>query len=56
MANPTPRADGLRAMREAKFDASQRRMKDEAAKAIDRPTTKVATPKPKAKKIGRKRG
>ena len=33
MANPTPRADALRAMREAKFDAAQRLIK-EAGKAV----------------------
>jgi hypothetical protein len=32
MANPTPRTDALRAMREAKFEAEQRRMKQEAGK------------------------
>ena len=31
MANPTPRADALRQMREAKFEAEQRRRKQEAA-------------------------
>lgn len=37
MANPTPRTDALRAMREAKFEAEQRRMKQEAGKPATAP-------------------
>jgi hypothetical protein len=46
MANPTPRADALRAMREAKFEAAQRLIK-EAGKAAAPTESK---PAPAAKK------
>ncbi|WP_371423273.1 hypothetical protein [Tardiphaga sp.] len=46
MANPTPRADALRAMREAKFEAAQRLIK-EAGKAAAATESK---PAPAAKK------
>ena len=47
MANPTPRADALRAMREAKFEAAQRLIK-EAGKAAAPAESK---PAPAAKKV-----
>ncbi len=53
MAEQTPRADGLRAMREAKFDMNQRRMKEEQGKTVERPKPTV---KKMPAKIGRKRG
>ena len=52
MANPTPRADALRAMREAKFEAAQRLIKEAgkaAAPVESKPapaTKKVAAAKP----------
>jgi hypothetical protein len=44
MANPTPRADALRAMREAKFEAAQRLIK-EAGKAVAATADKPIAPK-----------
>ncbi|SNT09760.1 hypothetical protein SAMN05216374_2667 [Tardiphaga sp. OK246] len=55
MANPTPRADALRAMREAKFEAAQRLIKEvgkAAAPAESKPAPavkKVAAAKPAGK-------
>lgn len=49
MANPTPRADALRQMREAKFEAEQRRLKQETSKPAEAPKRKptaVAEDKP----------
>ncbi|QDM22223.1 hypothetical protein FIU28_14480 [Tardiphaga sp. vice154] len=40
MANPTPRADALRQMREAKFEAEQRRLKQETSKPTEAPRRK----------------
>ena len=40
MANPTPRADALRQMREAKFEAEQKRLKQETAKPAEAPKRK----------------
>jgi hypothetical protein len=47
MANPTPRADALRAMREAKFEAAQRLIK-EAGKSA---TLAESKPAPATKKM-----
>lgn len=54
---PTPRADGLRAMREARYELNQRRMKEEQSNILDRPKAiaKKAAKK-KAAKNSRKRG
>jgi hypothetical protein len=41
MAHPTPRADALRQMREAKFEAEQKRLKQETGKPAE-----TAKPKP----------
>lgn len=40
MANPTPRADALRQMREAKFEAEQKRLKQETGKPAEAPKRK----------------
>lgn len=51
---PSPRADGLRAMREARFELNQRRMKEGRGKTVDRP--KAIAKKSVAKKTkGKKR-
>jgi hypothetical protein len=50
---PSPRADALRAMREAKFELNQRRMKEDMGKTVDRPkaiSKKAAAKKNKGKK------
>jgi hypothetical protein len=41
MAQSTPRADALRQMREAKFEAEQKRLKQEAGKPADAPKHKA---------------
>ena len=40
MAHPTPRADALRQMREAKFEAEQKRLKQETGKPAEAPKRK----------------
>lgn len=44
MAHPTPRADALRQMREAKFEAEQKRLRQETSKPAE-----VAKRKPEAR-------
>jgi hypothetical protein len=46
MAQPTPRADALRQMREAKFEAEQRRLKQESVKPAEPKPAAVKEPKP----------
>ena len=41
MAHPTPRADALRQMREAKFEAEQKRLKQETGKPEAAPKRKA---------------
>ena len=41
MAHPTPRADALRQMREAKFEAEQKRLKQETGKPAEAPKRKA---------------
>lgn len=57
MAQPTPRTDALRQMRETKFEAEQKRLKDEASKPVDPPKLDAAqeTPKNLTAKNNRKR-
>lgn len=43
MAHPTPRADALRQMREAKFEAEQKRLKQETSKPAEAPKRKPET-------------
>ena len=52
---PSPRADALRAMREAKYELNQRRMKEEQGRTVERPKP-AAKVKKKPTKISRKRG
>jgi hypothetical protein len=57
MPQSYPRTEGLRAMREARFELNQRRMREEQGKTIDRPKAiakKLGKKKPA--KISRKRG
>jgi cell division septation protein DedD len=46
MANPTPRADALRQMREAKFEAEQKRLKQESVKPAEPKPVAAKEPKP----------
>lgn len=64
MGQPSPRADALRAMREARYDLNQKRMKEDQGRTVERPTVaavnkKAAKQKPAKKskrKIDRTRG
>jgi hypothetical protein len=51
MSQPTPRADALRAMREAKFDFNQRRMREDMGRTSDRP--KAIAKKAAKKKVAK---
>ncbi len=53
---PSPRADGLRAMREANFERNQRRMREEQGNTVDRPKPIAKKAAKKKAKISRKRG
>ena len=59
MAHPTPRADALRQMREAKFEAEQKRLKQETGKPAEAPKRKadpvVDLEKPAAKPAAAKK-
>jgi hypothetical protein len=56
MAQPTPRADALRQMREARFEAEQKRLKDETSKPVNRPEPAQKAAKTPAAKRSRKPG
>lgn len=56
MPQPSPRADALRAFREANYEINQRRMREDMGKTVDRPKAIAKVAKKKPAKISRKRG